>query len=914
MKSKIHAVHTSIKHNMRKKLFLILLIAFVQIAFPQLFTRYDFNNDYADLTGNGFNGTGYGTTFVSDRHGNPNSAVHFNGTGEYIDCGGIGLNATYLTISMWAKRPTYDGAAHCLLGQGIVQSTDNTLNIAFSGQVIPGQEAIGFDMYADAIYDTTGAKDPNWNHWTFTYDYTNGNTIIYRNGHFVNSSVLGAYVGNGSVYLGCSGWQALWFAGDIDDVRIWDQVLTAAQVDSVFLAEKPVCPPSLGLSTNIGDVTCFGYNNGGITVNVANGFAPYTYTYNGVPGAYSVAGFTAGNYTVVVTDAGGCADSIVAVVNQPTPLSVVMSATNTTCYNGTDGITDASVSGGVAPYYFTWSPVNASTQTVYSLNAGMYHVQITDTYGCYLYDSVIVGQPGPFNGNITVSSPTVCLGEPDTLSVSVSGGQSPYWYEWHNFSAGVTDTTYVDSLILAPVGTGSTVIGVYIYDALGCSSYASAYFWTNPGDSLSGKVIEPNLNPVTNGMVYLIHQKQNHVGLGDTTAFFNLGAGGTFFGKNIPWGDYFLKVVADTNFYPNSIGTYYSNKTYPYQWDSALIINHRTCSGLNDSGKNVTIIEIVPQVGSGDISGTIYSVPGFGNRQSFPGYTPQGAPLKGVDIKLGKNPGGSPAARTTTDGGGYYHFYNVPLGSYKIYVDIPNYGMDSARTVDLTPADTSSNKNDYYVDSNIVHVVPHYDILVTTAICNGDSVLAAGSYQHATGIYVDSLLAAMGGDSVITTNLTVNSLPMVIANTTADTICSGGNVTLSGGGASTYTWSGSVIDGAAFSPSVTDTYTVTGTDGNGCNDTATVRVVVQTCVGINSYGTVARVTAYPNPATDKIIVTCTNIPLGIQIQSMAGETILDAGVSGNRSYVDVSKLAAGVYFVKVQVNMNESKLIRILKN
>ena len=47
-----------------------------------------------------------------------------------------------------------------------------------------------------------------------------------------------------------------------------------------------------------------------------------------------------------------------------------------------------------------------------------------------------------------------------------------------------------------------------------------------------------------------------------------------------------------------------------------------------------------------------------------------GAPLKGVDVKLGKNPGGSPAARTTSDKG-EFNFGVAPAGKYDLIVSPP---------------------------------------------------------------------------------------------------------------------------------------------------------------------------------------------------------------------------------------------------
>ncbi|MBL1233510.1 MAG: hypothetical protein CMD31_08080 [Flavobacteriales bacterium] len=87
----------------------------------------------------------------------------------------------------------------------------------------------------------------------------------------------------------------------------------------------------------------------------------------------------------------------------------------------------------------------------------------------------------------------------------------------------------------------------------------------------------------------------------------------------------------------------------------------------------------------------------------------------------------------------------------------------------------------------------------------------------------------VNGTDNITLPITVNPLPTVTANASATSICSGDPVTLTGGGATSYTWDNGVTDGVAFNPTTTTTYTVTGTDGNNCSNTAQVTVTVNNC-------------------------------------------------------------------------------------
>jgi hypothetical protein len=73
--------------------------------------------------------------------------------------------------------------------------------------------------------------------------------------------------------------------------------------------------------------------------------------------------------------------------------------------------------------------------------------------------------------------------------------------------------------------------------------------------------------------------------------------------------------------------------------------------------------------------------------------------------------------------------------------------------------------------------------------------------------------------------ITVNSLPTITATASPDTVCTGNTTTLTAAGGVTYSWSnGPATNPEIVSPSTLTTYTVTGTDANGCVNNGTVTV------------------------------------------------------------------------------------------
>ncbi|MDG1913391.1 MAG: gliding motility-associated C-terminal domain-containing protein [Crocinitomix sp.] len=111
---------------------------------------------------------------------------------------------------------------------------------------------------------------------------------------------------------------------------------------------------------------------------------------------------------------------------------------------------------------------------------------------------------------------------------------------------------------------------------------------------------------------------------------------------------------------------------------------------------------------------------------------------------------------------------------------------------------------------------------------------AAGTFTFNVTGTMDS-----GCENTASVDITVHDLPFVTASVDPGEICEGESAVFTGGGADTYSWDLGVTDGAPFTPADagTVTYTVTGTSALGCENTATVDLVVNAAPDVTASAT-----------------------------------------------------------------------------
>lgn len=173
----------------------------------------------------------------------------------------------------------------------------------------------------------------------------------------------------------------------------------------------------IGVIIDHTDATCNGAASGTATIV---GQQP-TFTYNWFPGGQTTPGITglqAGDYTAWVYDQFGCRLVLNTTIGEPDAIAITgLNSTNETCGGAANGSLVPVVTGGTAPYQFSWS--NGATGATLTAGEGAYTVVVTDANGCAPATATAsiaaTGQPNQANAGADLIA---CMG---TYPIAVQG-------------------------------------------------------------------------------------------------------------------------------------------------------------------------------------------------------------------------------------------------------------------------------------------------------------------------------------------------------------------------------------------------------------------------------------------------------------------------------------------------------------
>lgn len=252
---------------------------------------------------------------------------------------------------------------------------------------------------------------------------SNVNVVITGGSHHAELSKLNgtyktgtAVAGSYTVTFSKSGYTAK----TLQNISLQNGVLTALNVKL-----SPV--NAVGITTgNISNVSCNGGMNGAVDVVISAGTAPITYLWSNGATTQDISLVAAGSYAVTVSDGTGCTAAAAFLVTAPPAISIAGSVVPPSCSGAVNAVAYALVSGGTAPYAYSWSsglsswvvptasmrtsavgsipavvgPV-ASAQLmgdstgVDSIGSGVYTLAVTDANGCN--SSAVITVPNPPN-------------------------------------------------------------------------------------------------------------------------------------------------------------------------------------------------------------------------------------------------------------------------------------------------------------------------------------------------------------------------------------------------------------------------------------------------------------------------------------------------------------------------------------
>ena len=632
---------------------------------------------------------------------------------------------------------------------------------------------------------------------------------------------------------------------------------TAIAIDAIGCAVTSTinAVPQVTASITSTNISCMGANDGIAIINPIGASGPVSFIWQpNVSTSQMATGLPAGIYTVTMTDANNCSvTKTVSILNPPALTINSLTNTSTNCGQA-NGSATVIASGGTGSLSYQWNSNPSYTQSILSnVLAGTYTITVTDVNGCMTSAiSAINDIAGPTITSLSSSS-TTCFGQ-STGSASVTATGFGLSYLWSYLS----QTT--PSVINLPQGIHTVTVS----DFTNCLAVATI---TISQATQLNATISSFTNVACNGM--------NN---GGATASANGGSpaytyswapvGQTFSVlSNVSAGTYTL-IVKDAN---NCVGTNTVAITQPYP----LIINTNTVNNVSCNGGS-----------NGSISASV-----TGGNSSYT-YS------------------WSPSLTSTTT------VTNLSAGSYTFMVT-DNMGCVSYSTYTVyQPAALVATTNTLFACAGIngsATVTPSGGTAPYSYNWNTSPPQTA---NIATGLTPGNytLIISDNNGCVFSKSVSIASapLPTISISSSNSIICYGGAAYLTASGANTYFWStGNNVAFIMVTPTVTTNYTVTGTNTNGCSNSAVITQSVTDCTSISELNShEIKLEIYPNPFTQAFNVkfSAETKETEISIYNINGQQIFSQKYFSNWFIpVNACELPAGLFFIEVNADGKKSR-------
>ncbi len=180
-------------------------------------------------------------------------------------------------------------------------------------------------------------------------------------------------------------------------------------------------------------VTCYGDDNGSITINPTGGTAPYTIEWSNLGKGKIQNNLTAGDYKITVTDALNCKKEFHVILVEPPVFKISPKVKQVSCHGAKDGSIKLNFIGGKSPVTLVWSDNSPAGTERNNIGPGTYSVTIKDGTPCIIDTTFIINEPPQLTVSGKIRNALDCnKSNSGAINLLVDGGTLPYTYNWSN--------------------------------------------------------------------------------------------------------------------------------------------------------------------------------------------------------------------------------------------------------------------------------------------------------------------------------------------------------------------------------------------------------------------------------------------------------------------------------------------------